>query len=151
MLSSPKLKGLFDKYGEYGLKNEFKNDQGQMVGGYIFLGNSDEIFDAYFEDENALNRERFEDDGSDMFGSLLGDAHGAKRKPKPAAPKNVEVSISCSLVEFYNGSLKMVKYMRDKIYPDGRTITKVEEELQVEIQPGMDTKTVLTFPGCGNE
>jgi DnaJ-class molecular chaperone len=86
-----------------------------------------------------------------MFGSLLGDAHGAKRKPKPAAPKNVEVNIKCSLVEFYNGSLKMVKYTRDKIYPDGRSITKCEEEFQVEIQPGMDTKTVLTFAGLGNE
>ena len=70
-----------------------------------------------------LNRERFEYDGSDMFGSLLGDAHAAKRKPKPAAPKNVEVNIKCSLIEFYNGSLKMIKYKRDKIYPDGRSIS----------------------------
>ena len=48
-----------------------------------------------------------------MFGSLNGDAHGAKRKPKPNAPKNVEVNIKCSLIEFYNGSLKMIKYKRD--------------------------------------
>jgi DnaJ-class molecular chaperone len=84
-----------------------------MIGGYIFLGNSEEIYDSYFDDANALNRERFEEDGSDMFGSLLGDAHGAKRKAKPATPKNVEVNIQCSMVEFYNGSLKVVKYKRD--------------------------------------
>ena len=147
MLSNQSHKGIFDKYGEWGLKNEL----GQMVGGYIFLGNSEEIYDKYFEDDQTLNRERFEYDGSDMFGSLNGDAHGAKRKPKPTAPKNVEVNIKCSLIEFYNGSLKMIKYRRDKIYPDGRSITSVEEEFQVEIQPGMDTKTVLTFAGLGNE
>jgi DnaJ family protein B protein 4 len=151
VLSNPKLKGIFDKYGEYGLKKESYDEKGQKIGGYIFLGNSDDIFDAYFEDELALDRDRYEYSGEDIFGSLLGDAHGAKRKPKPAAPKNVEVNLKCTLAEFYNGSLKIVHYKRDKIHPDGRSITKVDEELQVEIQPGMDVKNVLTFPGQGNE
>lgn len=53
--------------------------------------------------------------------------------------------------EFYNGSTKVFKYKRDKIYPDGRSINKVEEELSIEVKPGYDEKTVLTLPGKGNE
>jgi DnaJ-class molecular chaperone len=41
--------------------------------------------------------------------------------------------------------------MRDKIKLHGRSINKVEEEIQVEVQPGMDTNTVLTFTSQGNE
>lgn len=151
VLSNPELKGIFDKYGEYGLKNGVKNHLGQEIGGYIFLGNSEEIYDAFFEDPMALEKDRFEQDGSDVFGSLLGDAHGAKRKPKPSKPKDVEVTVKCSLVEFYNGSMKTVSYTRDKIHPDGRSMTKVPEELQVEVKPGFDHTSVLTFAGLGNE
>ena len=45
----------------------------------------------------------------------------------------------------------MVKYKRDQIKLHGRNIKQVEEEVQVEVQPGMDTSTVLKFSGLGNE
>ena len=151
VLSNEEHKGIFDKYGEYGLKNGITNHLGQHIGGYIFLGNSEEIYEAYFEDEKALDRGKFEHNGQDIFGSLLGDAHGAKRKPKPSKPKDVTVTLQCTLAEFYNGSLKCAKYQRDKIFPDGRSIQKVDEELNVEVKPGFDSKTVLTFKGKGNE
>ena len=43
--------------------------------------------------------------------------------------------------------MKSVKYMRDQIKPDGRTIVQVQEEFQLEIKPGFDEDTCLTFPG----
>ena len=47
--------------------------------------------------------------------------------------------------------MKTIKYQREKTYPDGRSINRVEEEMKIEVKPGYDEKTVLTFPGKGNE
>ena len=151
VLSNLEHKAVFDKYGEYGLKNGVKNDKGETVGGYIFLGNSDEIFEAFFSRKVPFKPDNFEDNASDLYGSILGDGHGGKSQKRPAAPKDLEIKVCCSLKEFYNGSMKTAKYSRDKIYPDGRSIKKVDEELSIEVKPGFDVKTVLTFPGKGNE
>lgn len=48
VLSNPEYKGIFDKYGEFGLKQGIKNHQGLTIGGYTYLGNAEEIFEAYF-------------------------------------------------------------------------------------------------------
>lgn len=77
-MSNFDLKAVFDKYGEYGLKNGVTNDQGEKIGGYIYLGNSDEIFDAFFTRKDPFNPDTFEDDGSDLYGSILGDGHNGK-------------------------------------------------------------------------
>lgn len=63
----------------------------------------------------------FDQDGSDLFGSFLADSYNGKKMPKKSAPKNVEVTIKCTIKEFYNGCLKDIKYERAKIGMDGRT------------------------------
>lgn len=35
--------------------------------------------------------------------------------------------------------------------PDGRSVQKIEENLTVEVKPGFDVDTVLTYPTKGNE
>lgn len=99
-------------YGEYGLKNGVTNNQGKKIGGYIFMGNAEEIFEKFFGSKEPLKTD-FDIEGADMYGSLLGDAQGAKNKPRALAPKDVEISLTCSLFEFYNGSIKSVSYTRD--------------------------------------
>ena len=47
--------------------------------------------------------------------------------------------------------MKTVKYRRNQIYPDGRTVNCVDEELKVEVKPGYDENTVLTIAGQGHE
>lgn len=42
-------------------------------------------------------QETFELDGQDIYGSLLGDGFQAKNQLKPAAPKDIELTLSCSL------------------------------------------------------
>ena len=48
VLSDPEKKAIFDLYGEYGLKNGVTNSKGQKVGGYMFMGESFEIFEQFF-------------------------------------------------------------------------------------------------------
>jgi DnaJ-class molecular chaperone len=55
VLSNPETKGIFDKYGEYGLKNGVSNHTGQKTGSYTFLGNSEEIFEAYFGNSKNID------------------------------------------------------------------------------------------------
>lgn len=150
MLSDPEKKAIFDLYGEYGLKNGVTNSKGQKVGGYMFMGDAFEIFEKFFQNTDALGTD-FEIDGTDMYGSLLGDAHGAKHKLRPDPPKDVEIDIKCSLSELYNGSMKNVTYSRDKTHWNNRTLEKQAEEMKIEIKPGYAIGNVLTFAGKGNE
>ena len=112
VLSNQELRGVFDKHGEYGLKNGVTNHLGQTIGGYTFLFNSEEIFDTFFGTYDPLHDE-FELDGSDVYGSFLGDGFGGLNQPKPSAPKDIEIDVKCTISEFYNGSMKTVNYVRD--------------------------------------
>jgi len=70
----------------------------------------------------------FELNGIDIHGSLLGDAYGGKNEPKKDAPLDITVTVSATLLDFYNSSMKKVQYQRNQINPDGRTIIEVEEQ-----------------------
>jgi len=61
------------------------------------------------------------------------------------------ITLDCSIYEFYNGSIKSFSYHRDELQPDGKSLLKLEEEVVVEVKPGYDTDTVLTFSSKGNE
>lgn len=99
-----------------------------MIGGYTYLGNAEEIFESYFGDSSNIDG-KFDLNGSDVYASLLGDAYGAKNQTPAKKPADIIVTLKCTLAEFYNGSLKTAKYMRDKTSPDGRTIQKVQDEI----------------------
>uniref|UniRef100_A0A7S3CTH2 Chaperone DnaJ C-terminal domain-containing protein n=1 Tax=Strombidium rassoulzadegani TaxID=1082188 RepID=A0A7S3CTH2_9SPIT len=116
----------------------------------MFLGNSHEIYEKFFGAYNPMAND-YEPDGSDVFGSFLNDAIGGKRQPKHADPQDIECTVECSLEEFYNGRIKSLKYERNQVYPDGRTLLKVEDEIQFEVKPGFEDGTVLTFKKRGHE
>ena len=150
VLSYPEKKAIYDLHGEYGLKNGIVNSQGKKIGGYMFMGNGNDIFDRFFGSKNPLSTD-FEVTGQDMYGSLLGDAHGAKNKVRPPAPKDVTLEAKCTLYELYNGSMKTLKYTRDKTHWNNRTLEKVEETIKIEIKPGYAIGEVLTYAHRGNE
>jgi|DEB0MinimDraft_12_1074336.scaffolds.fasta_scaffold76281_1 DnaJ-class molecular chaperone len=117
----------------------------------MWLGNSAQICAEYFS-RTHLDDEVFEFDGSDVFGSLNNDASKGKNQPQPVAPKNIEVTLKCSMEELYNGAMKVARYTRTKIHPDGRTKTQVQEEIPIEIKPGYSQdKTKLKLRGRGHE
>lgn len=143
-------KAWFDKYGEYGLKEGVPGPTGSIIGGYRYAGNSFEIFDRVFGTTNPF-AEKLEDDGKDQYGSLLGDAFGGKNQPILPAPKEIEISLECTLHELYNGCLKKVSYEREVLLYDGKSTRSQKEEISVEVKPGFSEKTVLTFASKGNE
>lgn len=144
------MKAIFDAYGEFGLKNGIKNEHGQVSQKYVFLGNSDKICNNFFGTTH-FNNNAFEQNGSDLFGSLLADSYNGKLQPKKDAPSNVEVTVQCSIAEFYRGSVKQVFFNRTKIGLDGRTYSTVSECQNLQVKPGDPSGTSFTFKGKGNE
>ena len=139
VLSSPQLKAVYDKFGSSGLKNGIVGEKkGDGFSGYTYLGNSMEIFEKFFGHPNPFidnfKVEEYKPDGE-----------------PPEAPADIVVKLSCSLFEFYNGSLRTFTYSRDKIQPDGRTVAKADETMTVEVKPGFDTSTEIRFASKGNE
>ena len=66
--------------------------------------------------------------------------------------ENLELSVSCTLNELYNGAMKEISYKRTRIQYDGKEVeTEEKESLNIEIKPGFSTATRLVFPCKGNE
>jgi DnaJ family protein B protein 13 len=81
-------------------------------GGYKYQNNAFQIFERFFGDINPFNN-IFDKDGSELHGSLFGSAYGGANQKLPTKPKDVTVTIDCTLKELYNGCLKTFEYERE--------------------------------------
>ena len=71
-----------------------------------------------------------------------------ERKDTHAA--DITVACTCTLLEFFYGSTKQIKYMRTVTLGDGQTMEQVGASLEIEIKPGMKPGQVLRFAGLGD-
>lgn len=143
-------KAWFDKYGEYGLKEGVPSHDGSLIGGYRYGGNSFEIYEKVFGTMNPF-AEKLEDDGKDQFGSMFASSFGALNDNHLPAPKDIVLTLECTLQEFYNGCMKKVVYERKKLLHDGKTARAQRHEMDVEVKPGFSDQTTLTYTQKGNE
>ena len=142
VLSNPKFKAEYDQHGETGLKNgTTRKKTGKIVGSYNFSGNSLEIFQGFFGNANPFTDRKIKSE----------EEKAAEAEVDPDAPKDIEIVLGCSIYEFYNGSIKQIKYQRQKLEPDGRSLVLVDEEMTVEVKKGYDSGQVLTFSSKGHE
>ena len=141
VLSNHDLKERFDKHGHDGLKDVGTKIDGRFQTGYAYNGKCFDIFEKFFG-----NKSPFTDNFDHQhLPSTVNDPNDAD------APKDIEVTLKCSIYEFYNGSLKTFDYKRNKLQPDERSIKEIEETMTIEVKPGDDCTTCLTFPSRGNE
>lgn len=116
------LRAIYDKNGEFGLKEGIVDAAGvRHGGGYFMAKNPDSIYDAVYQSVNPW-AETEEPDGSDMRGSMFGDGHRGQGSSAGETPKNIEVTVACSLAEFYNGCMKTVEYEATEVQHDARTV-----------------------------
>ena len=76
VLSDPNKKGIFDIYGKEGLYNGIVDKNGNLKGGYKFLGNAHEIFEKFMGTSNPFTLVRDGEKMNDEFGSAFGSAYG---------------------------------------------------------------------------
>ncbi|KYO49083.1 dnaJ homolog subfamily B member 13 [Alligator mississippiensis] len=149
VLSDPVKKGVYDKFGEEGLKGgiplEFGTENSWTVG-YVFHGNPEKVFKEFFGGDNPF-AEFFAEDGSDAmvaFGGLRGC--GVAKQDPP-----IERDLYLSLEDLFYGCTKKIKISRRVMNEDGYTSTIKDKILTIDVHPGWKAGTRITFEKEGDQ
>ncbi|KRX08588.1 HSP40/DnaJ peptide-binding [Pseudocohnilembus persalinus] len=149
VLSDPIKRAFFDKYGEDKLKQGLFS-QGELKGGYRFKNNPEEIFNKFYQENNAFAK-LFDSEGNEEYGSLFGSQFGGQRYKGISPLENLTVKVQVTLEEIYNGCSKVIKYPKQVLNNDSRTTSIVEEERQIWVPKGSLNGATIKLEGQGNQ
>ncbi|XP_019372162.1 PREDICTED: dnaJ homolog subfamily B member 13, partial [Gavialis gangeticus] len=149
VLSDPVKKGVYDKFGEEGLKGGIPLEFGSenpWTAGYVFHGNPEKVFKEFFGGDNPF-AEFFAEDGLDAmvaFGGLRG--RGVAKQDPP-----IERDLYLSLEDLFYGCTKKIKISRRVMNEDGYTSTIKDKILTIDVHPGWKAGTRITFEKEGDQ
>ncbi|XP_071395728.1 dnaJ homolog subfamily B member 13 [Centroberyx affinis] len=149
VLSDPRKKATYDKFGEEGLKGgippEFGGN-GAWSSGYVYHGNPDKTFRQFFGGDNPF-ADFYTNDGNEVpvgFGGLQG--RGVKTQDSP-----IERDLHLALDDLYHGCTKKIKISRRVMNEDGYTSSIKDKILTIVVKPGWNEGTRITFPKEGDQ
>ncbi|XP_046875916.1 dnaJ homolog subfamily B member 13 [Hypomesus transpacificus] len=149
VLSDPRKKATYDKFGEEGLKGgippEF-GENGAWSSGYVYHGNPDKVFRQFFGGDNPF-ADFHTKDGNEVaygFGGLRG--RGVKTQDFP-----IERDLHLALEDLFFGCTKKIKISRRVMNDDGHTSSIKDKILTIIVKPGWDEGTKITFPEEGDQ
>ena len=138
-------------YGEFGLKEGFLDKDGNRHGGGYFLKeNPGKVYDRVTKAADPWADQR-NPDGTDLQGSMFGDAFGGQNRKMPELPDDVVLTLECTLEDFYNGCVLIAAYEATQVQHDARTTKLVRCSQRVQVQPGYSESTELTYSNKGHE
>jgi len=157
VLSDKKLRKVYDKYGEQGLKRGIKDGkkfrsfkfETQLYPGF----NANQLFsEFYFENFDTLFSKTdsfaFNPPFQNEFQFTSPTVQSRKRKRATPAPKFRR--LSATLEELFTGTKKVVEIKRQRII-NGSHIIYENKSFEISIKPGMKEGTSFTFQGEGDE
>ncbi|XP_053574051.1 dnaJ homolog subfamily B member 1 [Bombina bombina] len=176
VLSDPKRRDIFDKYGEEGLKGTPGGAGGCNSNGpsfsYSFHGDPHAMFTEFFGGRNPFDNffGRSEEDmetddpfagfgmggmgGMGGFGNMGGfpRAGPGRREPGPKKPDPPIVrELPVTLEDVFNGCTKKMKISHKRLGPDGRSVRTEDKILTIQVKKGWKEGTKITFPREGDE
>jgi len=132
VLSNHDTKAIYDAYGEYALKEGIVTADGTKIGGGYFMKlEAQNFFEKQFCGADILKDTRAID-GTDIRPSFFADSLGGQGVAEKEAPENIDITLDCTLEEFYNGCIKQVEFERLVVKFDAKTITLTEA---IEMNP----------------
>jgi DnaJ family protein B protein 4 len=88
-------------------------------------------------------------DGTDLNGGMFADSIKGQNEVEREDPKDIEITLECTLKEFYCGSMREIAFERQEIHHVPKTSTPFKRSKQIEVKPGYSESTVLVFKGEG--
>ncbi|XP_018955698.1 dnaJ homolog subfamily B member 13 [Cyprinus carpio] len=149
VLSDPRKKATYDKFGEEGLKGGIPSElgaYGAWSSGYVYHGNADETFRQFFGGDNPF-ADFFTNDGSEDntdFKSLRGQKEKLQDPP-------IERDLHLALEDLYYGCTKKIKISRRVMNEDGHTSSIRDKILTFTVKAGWNEGTRITFPKEGDQ
>ncbi|XP_018610141.2 dnaJ homolog subfamily B member 1-like [Scleropages formosus] len=167
VLSDAKKRGIYDLYGEEGLKGSSGGGESSDADfSYSFHGDPHAIFSELFGGRSPFEHffgkgmdndldvgDPFEGFGIGGFPGFQSSfktqpAHRARRKKKdPPVVHNLQVSLE----EVFSGCTKRMKISHRRLNTDGHTTRREDKILTVEVKRGWKEGTKITFPKEGDE
>lgn len=140
VLSSAQHKGIYDRYGEDGLKAGATDAAGAVQGGtYAFNKTPEEIFANFFGTKNPYAALQ------DMSASFA----GLTATPQAPQGKHRVAELECTLEEVFYGCQKKAPFVRKVLDVDG-SVSVETLTFTINVKPGTADGTRYVFPGAGN-
>ncbi|XP_058482555.1 dnaJ homolog subfamily B member 13-like [Solea solea] len=146
VLSDPKKKATYDKFGEEGLKRGIPpqcGSDGAWSCKYTYHGRPDKTFRQFFGGDNPF-ADFYTNEEPLQFGGLQQVVVKTQDSP-------IERDLNLSLDDLFHGCTKKIKISRRIMNEDGHTSNIKDKILSVDVKPGLKEGTRIIFSKEGDQ